>query len=103
MTKRRPVMKVEGGEVDVNQALGAARRVHTGQFTRSGEPLINHVERVASRESRATAYLHDALASSNGAEEELRRNGSTDVAGQRAKRERGAVTPATMGQDRVDV
>jgi (p)ppGpp synthase/HD superfamily hydrolase len=68
--------------VDANVARDVARRIHRGQFTRSGEPLIDHVERVAFAtpdESRAIAYLHDALERGNGAEEELRENGCTDA------------------------
>jgi hypothetical protein len=48
--------------VDVKAARGVARRMHMGHVSRSGEPLIDHVERVARAvppDRRALAYLHD--------------------------------------------
>jgi len=64
--------------VDSENARAAARRIHAGQFARSGEPLMEHVERVASAvpaDVRAIAYLHDVLEWSNGAMEEVRELG----------------------------
>jgi hypothetical protein len=59
--------------VNAEVARGVARRVHAGQVTRLGEPVIEHVERVAGAvpaEARALAYLHDVLerADAGGAE-----------------------------------
>jgi hypothetical protein len=50
--------------MDVTAARAVARKVHVNQVTRFGEPLIEHVERVARgvpEEVRAVAYLHDVL------------------------------------------
>jgi hypothetical protein len=50
--------------VEPTVAQRVARRAHVGQLTRSGEPVIDHVERVARavrQELRAVAYLHDVL------------------------------------------
>jgi hypothetical protein len=50
--------------VSAEVARGVARRIHGGQVTRLGEPVIEHVERVADAvpaEARALAYLHDVL------------------------------------------
>lgn len=62
--------------VNANVAGGVARRIHAGQVSRSGEPLIEHVERVARAvpaDVRALAYLHDVLDRADGAvDEELR-------------------------------
>ena len=58
-----------------------ARRLHAGQVTRSGEPLIEHVERVAGSvagHARGLAYLHDVLERVEGAAEELLKLGLTD-------------------------
>lgn len=63
------------GMVNASVAPGVARRVHAGQVSRSGEPLIEHVERVARgvpAEARALAYLHDVLERADGAVAELR-------------------------------
>src|SRR5207248_5424142 len=60
--------------VNTEVARAAARRMHAGQLTRSGEPLIEHVERVAGAvpaELRGLAYLHDVLERADGAVEEL--------------------------------
>lgn len=68
--------------VNAEVAHAAARRVHAGQLTRSGEPLIAHVERVASAvpaESRTLAYLHDMLERADGAMEELRELGINEI------------------------
>jgi hypothetical protein len=67
--------------VDANVARGVARRIHAGQVTRIGEPLIDHLERVARAmpaDSWALGYLHDALERSTGAADELRAHGCTD-------------------------
>jgi (p)ppGpp synthase/HD superfamily hydrolase len=50
--------------VDPRVARGIARRSHLGQRDRFGEPVIEHVERVAARvppEARTTALLHELL------------------------------------------
>ena len=63
-------------------ARAAARRMHAGQLTRSGEPLIDHVERVAGAvpaEIRGLAYLHDVLERADGAIEELRELGLGEI------------------------
>ena len=65
-------------------AHSVARRVHAGQLTRSGEPLIEHVERVARAvppHARALAYLHDVLERADRASEELLELGLTDEEG----------------------
>jgi hypothetical protein len=53
---------------------GIARRIHAGQVTRAGEPLIGHVERMAHSvpaHDRALAYLHDVLERAEGAAAQL--------------------------------
>jgi hypothetical protein len=67
----------------VNTAVArrVARRVHVGQVARSGEPLIEHVERVAESvpvDVRALAYLHDVLERADEAAEELGKLALTD-------------------------
>lgn len=50
--------------MEANEAKVIASRVHAGQLSRAGEPLIDHVQRVAEAvpaEGRALAYLHDVL------------------------------------------
>ena len=50
--------------MEAHDACVIARRVHAGQLSRAGEPLIDHVQRVAEAvpaEGRAIAYLHDVL------------------------------------------
>jgi len=62
-------------------ARGAARRLHGRQLGRSGEPLIEHVERVARAvplEARALAYLHDVLEHAGRAGEELHELGLSE-------------------------
>jgi (p)ppGpp synthase/HD superfamily hydrolase len=68
--------------MDPSVTRAAARRIHAGQLTRAGEPLIDHVERVAAHvpaEGRALAFLHDALERGDGAVEELRELGCSDT------------------------
>jgi hypothetical protein len=68
--------------VNAEVAHAAARRVHAGQISRSGEPLIEHVERVANAlptEVRALAYLHEILERADGAMEELRDLGLNEI------------------------
>ena len=53
---------------------------HTGRRDRFGEPLIEHVERVAATvpdDARATAYLHDVLEHSDTTVDELEGEGLT--------------------------
>jgi hypothetical protein len=60
--------------VSADAARAAARRIHAGQVSRSGEPLIDHVERVANAlpaDVRALGFLHDVLERADGAIEEL--------------------------------
>jgi hypothetical protein len=67
--------------VKADVARGAAHRLHGRQLGRSGEPLIEHVERVARavpREARALAYLHDVLEHAGGAGEELHELGLSE-------------------------
>jgi hypothetical protein len=50
--------------MDPGTARGIAYASHVGQRTRTGRPLIDHVERVAAAvppDARALAYLHDVL------------------------------------------
>jgi (p)ppGpp synthase/HD superfamily hydrolase len=64
--------------VEANDARVIARRVHAGQLSRAGEPLIDHVQRVAEAvpvEARALAYLHDVLERAEHPCEQLRRLG----------------------------
>ncbi len=59
-----------------------ARLVHAGQFSRFGEPIIDHVERVAESvpaDLRAVAYLHDVLERSEATPYDLRCYGLTDA------------------------
>lgn len=59
-----------------------ARLVHAGQRNRAGEPLIDHVERVAEavpEPLRALAYLHDVLERSEATTGDLRCYGLTDA------------------------
>jgi len=70
--------------VNAAVARSVARRVHAGQRTRSGEPLIEHVERVARAvpsHARALAYLHGVLERADGGAEELLELGLTDEEG----------------------
>jgi hypothetical protein len=48
--------------------------MHAGQITRTGESMIEHLDRIASfvpEDLRALAYLHDVLERVDGAENEL--------------------------------
>ena len=68
--------------VKAGVARATARRIHTGQLTRSGEPLMEHVERVAGAvpaNLRGIAYLHDVLERTDRAFEELRELSLTDT------------------------
>ena len=68
--------------VKADAACAAARRIHAGQLSRSGDPLIEHVERVAHTvptELRGLAYLHDTLERADGAMEELRELGLNEI------------------------
>lgn len=63
-------------------ALSFARHAHAGQLSRSGEPLIDHVERVGAAlpaGARAIGYLHDVLEWSDACVGDLRRQGLTDA------------------------
>ena len=64
-----------GSVVSAEVARVVARRVHGLQVTRFGEPVMEHVERVASSlpaEARALAYLHDVLEAGDAGAGELR-------------------------------
>lgn len=68
--------------MNVEVARAAARRIHAGYVCRSGEALIEHVERVAAavpEDVRALAYLHDVLERSDGVIEELCELGVDDM------------------------
>ena len=59
-----------------------ARRSHFGQHSRFGEPVIEHVQRVAAAvpsEARVTAWLHDLLELSPAKRRELRRHDLSSV------------------------
>jgi (p)ppGpp synthase/HD superfamily hydrolase len=63
-------------------ARSIAHAGHTGRHDRFGEPLIEHIERVAravTEEARALAFLHDVLEHSDTTLEELAAAGLTDV------------------------
>lgn len=67
--------------VDVIVARTVARRLHSGRLSRNGQPLIEHVERVARAvptDARALAYLHDVLERADTSSEELRELELTD-------------------------
>lgn len=58
-----------------------AYRLHEHQLDRAGEPVIDHVERVAAGvppRARGLAYLHDVLEQVDGADDELRKLGLSD-------------------------
>jgi hypothetical protein len=60
--------------VSAEVARVVARRIHRDQVTRFGEPVIEHVERVAGAvpaEARALAYLHDVLEAGDAGSGEL--------------------------------
>jgi hypothetical protein len=66
--------------VDEDVARRIAQRVHAGQRDRFGEPMGEHVARVAAAvppEARATAWLHDVPERSAVSAEELRAQGLT--------------------------
>jgi hypothetical protein len=68
--------------MDPATARGIAHYSHSGQRTRFGNPLTEHVERVASavpQHARAVAYLHDVLESSPTAIAELVEHGLTPL------------------------
>ena len=59
-----------------------ASRHHVGQRNRFGDPVIDHVERVAAAvppDVRATALLHDLLELCPAAQRQLRRKGLTPI------------------------
>ena len=61
-------------------ALGIASRQHEGQRNRFGDPVIDHVERVAAAvppDARATALLHDLYELCPAAHRQLRGKGLT--------------------------
>ena len=73
---------LEESVVDANVACGLARRSHAGQLNRFGEPIVDHLERVALAvpvEARTLAYLHDVLERASTTVEELRTNGVTEA------------------------
>jgi hypothetical protein len=68
--------------MDPESAHRLARRSHVGQLNRFGEPVIEHVQRVAAAvpsEARVTAWLHDLLELCPTTSRELRRHGVTSV------------------------
>jgi hypothetical protein len=74
---------IKGSRLLVNPtaARAVARRVHSGHITRTGEPLIEHVERVARAvptDACALAYLHDVLERADSAADELQELELTD-------------------------
>jgi hypothetical protein len=68
--------------VNPRVARGIVRRSHLGQRNRFGEPVIEHVERVAAAvppEARTTAWLHDLFELTRVDRTELRARGLTEV------------------------
>jgi (p)ppGpp synthase/HD superfamily hydrolase len=68
--------------MDAAIARNIAHAGHTGRHDRFGEPLIEHIERVAGavpEKARALAFLHDVLEHSDTTLEELSASGLTDV------------------------
>jgi hypothetical protein len=68
--------------VDPKTARSIAQYSHVDQRDRFDEPLIEHVERVASAvppDARSVAFLHDVLEHTGTPVEELRVNGLTPV------------------------
>jgi hypothetical protein len=81
--------------MDARVARNIAHSSHNGQRDRFGEPLIDHVERVAGvvpPDARAVAYLHDVLEHSSVEVKELRLQGLTPV-------ESGALELLTRSSD----
>ena len=67
--------------MNVERAQLLATRVHRGQVQRSGEPLIDHVGRVAASSppsARGVAWLHEVLEWTSVSEEELLAEGVSD-------------------------
>ncbi|HEY6398208.1 MAG TPA: hypothetical protein VIX82_12215 [Solirubrobacteraceae bacterium] len=68
--------------MDVNTAHALALRGHAGQLNRFGEPIIDHLERVARAvpvEARTIAFLHDVLERADTTVKELRANDVTEA------------------------
>ena len=68
--------------MDAAIARNIAHAGHVGRHDRFGQPLIEHVERVAGAvpdEARALAFLHDVLEHSDTTRDELSDAGLTDV------------------------
>ena len=66
--------------MNAEAARDIALRIHAGQRNRFGEPLVEHLARVAAAvpaEARATAWLHDAMERTPVTAEELRAAGAT--------------------------
>jgi hypothetical protein len=66
--------------MDATDARSIAQFSHVGRYDRFGEPIIDHVERVAAAvppEARAIAFLHDVLEHSDTSVAELRAAGLT--------------------------
>ena len=70
------------GAMDAAVARSIAQYSHAGGVDRFGEPIIEHVERVAAAvrpEARAVAFLHDVLEHSGTTLAELRAAGLTSL------------------------
>lgn len=68
--------------MEIEIARWIARLVHAGAQNRAGEPMIDHVERVADavpEHLRSIAYLHDVLESSASTPGDLRCYGLTET------------------------
>src|SRR4051812_27669611 len=81
--------------MDAATARGIAHHSHLQQRDRFGEPLIEHVERVAAHvpaEARAVAFLHDVLEWTPTTTAELQEAGLTDA-------ERGVIELLTRQPD----
>lgn len=68
--------------MEIQIARWIARFVHAGERNRAGEPMFDHVERVAEavpEQLRAIAYLHDVLESPEATPGDLRCYGLTEA------------------------
>ena len=70
------------GAMDASAARNLAYALHAGMADRSGEPFVEHLERVAASvppEARTVAYLHDVLEHTDTSIAELETEGLTQA------------------------
>lgn len=70
------------GAAEASEARDIAYAWHANRYTRAGEPMVDHLERVAASvpdEARSVAYLHDVLEHTNASAAELEAEGLTPV------------------------